>query len=136
MSSASAIVAVSRSKSRYHDQDLLLSAFCGHDACTAKEIAVEVLQWGRERYTNSPKRAFDLFKLGYLDKLDDRECRQTGKKAHTYRATDKGREHLRKVGAVVRASAIPSTVCDPAVVNVNVESFRQRLDDIKSLLVV
>ena len=132
MSSASAIVDLSRSKARYHDQDLLLAAFCGHDACTAKEIAVEVLQWGRERYTNSPKRAFDLFKLGYLDQLDDRECRQTGKRAHTFRATDKGREHLRKAGIAVIAPASPAMVCDP--VPVNIESSRRFLGDIKSLL--
>jgi len=131
MNSESSIVEISRSKTRYHDQDLLLAAFCGHDACTAKEIAVEVLEWGRERYTNSPKRAFDLFKLGYLDQLDDRECRQTGKKAHMFRATDKGREHLRKVGIVVRAAA-PALVCDPVVINV--ESSRQHLGNIKSLL--
>lgn len=129
----SAIVEISRSKRRYHDQDALLGAFIGHDGFTAKEVAVEVLDWRYEQYANAPKRAFDLQKLGYLEQLSGRECRQTGKVAHVYRATDKGREHLRKSGFVVRSSVDSMPVCEPEAVSI--ESSRRGLGDIRSLLV-
>lgn len=127
--SASAICEISRSKRRYYDQDALLGAFVGHGGFTAKEVAVEVLDWRYEQYANSPKRAFDLQKLGYLEQLEGRECRQTGKVAHTYQVTDKGREHLRKAGVAVRA-AVP--VVDEVVVSA--DAARACLGGIRSLL--
>lgn len=129
--SSSAIIEISRSKRRYHDQDALLQAFCGHDGFTAKEVAVEVLDWRYEQYSNSPKRAFDLQKLGYLEQLNGRECRQTGKVAHVYRATNKGREHLRKVGGV---EGDPVRVGYPVVVNVDPVEARNCLNGLKSIL--
>lgn len=98
MSSSASIVGLSRSRSRYHDQDALLKAFIGMSGCTAKEVAVEALDWKYEQYANSPKRAHDLQLLGYLELLDGRVCRHTGKEAHTYQVTDKGLVHLRAKG--------------------------------------
>ncbi|MFA6051547.1 MAG: hypothetical protein WC762_03055 [Methylobacter sp.] len=129
---ASSILEISRSKRRYHDQDALLRAFIGNDGFTAKEVAVEVLDWRYEQYSNSPKRAFDLQKLGYLEQLSNRECRQTSKVAHTYRVTDKGREHLRKSGFVMRSGIDPTQVC--ASPEVSVEASRKHVGDIRSLL--
>jgi hypothetical protein len=103
--SASSIVELSRSKSRYHDQDALLQAFTAMPGCTAKEVAVEALDWKYEQYANAPKRAFDLHALGYLEQLPGRVCRHTGKVAHTYRVTEKGREHLRALGLALPVSA-------------------------------
>lgn len=130
--SASAIVELSRSKRRYHDQDALLQAFVNHGGFTAKEVAVEVLDWRYEQYANSPKRAFDLQKLGYLEQLTGRECRQTGKVAHTYRATGKGLDHLRGAGRA--ASAVVYHVRDESPVAANPEDARRYLGDIRSLL--
>jgi hypothetical protein len=104
--SASSIVELSRSKSRYHDQDALLRAFAGMPGCTAKEVAVEALDWKYEQYANAPKRAFDLHALGYLEQLPGRVCRHTGKVAHTYQVTAKGMEHLRALGLSLPASAV------------------------------
>lgn len=98
MSSASSIVELSRSKSRYHDQDALLKAFISMPGSTAKEVAVEALDWKYEQYANAPKRAFDLQALGYLEQLPGKVCRHTGKHAHAYRVTDKGIAHLRGLG--------------------------------------
>jgi len=109
-SSASSIVELSRSKSRYHDQDALLKAFIGCDGWTAKEVAVEVLDWRYEQYANCPKRAFDLQALGYLEQQPGKVCRHTGKVAHTYRITDKGLDHLREDGVQVNA---PAAVVEP-----------------------
>jgi hypothetical protein len=100
-SSSHSVVEISRSKKRYQDQDALLKAFTGCPGYTAKEVAVEVLDWKYEPYANSPKRAFDLQRLGYLELLPGRECRRTGKIAHTYRMTVKGNDHLRRKGVVV-----------------------------------
>lgn len=130
--SASAIVEISRSKRRYHDQDALLHAFVGNDGFTAKEVAVEMLDWRYEQYSNAPKRAFDLQRLGYLEQLDGRECRQTRKVAHVYRVTDKGREHLTKGGIVIRQSVAVAPTINP--VAVDAESSKRCLSDIKSLL--
>lgn len=99
-SSAHSVVEISRSKKRYQDQDALLRAFSGCPGNTAKEIAVEVLDWKYEPYANSPKRAFDLHQLSYLELLPGRECRQTGKIAHTYRLTPKGSDYLIRKGFV------------------------------------
>jgi len=126
MSSASSIVELSRRKSRYHDQDALLRGFVGNAGCTAKEIAVEVLDWKYEQYANAPKRAFDLQSLGYLETLDGKVCRHTGKQAHTYRVTDKGIAHLRKVGGELpppRAESIVSAV-----------DGKQRFSDLRNIL--
>lgn len=133
MSSSSSVVEISRSKRRYHDQDALLKSYIGFGDYTAKEIAVEILDWKYEQYANSPKRAFDLFKLGYLEQLDSRECRQTGKAAHTYRITEKGMAHLRKNNLISGSSA--GAVIDAqsnskqAAVNV-----KQHFSDLKTLL--
>lgn len=113
MSSASSIVELSRRKTRYHDQDVLLKAFIDCDGWTAKEVAVEVLDWRYEKYANCPKRAFDLQALGYLEELDGKVCRQTGKVAHTYRITGKGLDHLRENGLLVNA---PSPFADKTAV--------------------
>jgi DNA-binding PadR family transcriptional regulator len=115
-SSAAAIVEISRDKSRYHDQDLLLNGFIGRDGFTAKEVAYEVLGWIKESYGNAPKRAHDLQKMGYLERLGQKVCRQSGKEAHSFRITDAGLAHLREVG-VVRQS-VPTVIRDdpPAAV--------------------
>jgi hypothetical protein len=105
-SSASSIVELSRRKSRYHDQDALLKAFIGRDGWTAKEVAVEVLDWKYEQYANSQKRASDLQGLGYLEELPGKVCRQTRKQAHSYRVTEKGLAHLRKAGLIARAQPV------------------------------
>jgi hypothetical protein len=99
--SASSIVELSRSKSRYHDQDALLKGFVGCDGWTAKEVAVEVLDWRYEQYANCPKRAFDLHRLGYLERLEGKVCRHTSKEAHTYRITERGLAHLRAIGMAI-----------------------------------
>jgi hypothetical protein len=109
--SASSIVELSRSKSRYHDQDALLKGFVGCDGWTAKEVAVEVLDWRYEQYANCPKRAFDLHRLGYLEQLQGKVCRHTNKEAHTYRITEKGLVHLREIGMAVA----PRPVDQPTV---------------------
>jgi hypothetical protein len=103
-SSASAIVEISRDKSRYHDQDLLLNGFIGRDGFTAKEVAYEVLGWIKESYGNAPKRAHDLQKLGYLEQLKQKVCRQSGKEAHSFRITAEGLAHLREAGFVRQAA--------------------------------
>jgi hypothetical protein len=130
MSSAGAIVGLSRSKRRYHDQDALLQAFCGCDGYTAKEVAVEVLDWRYEQYANAPKRGFDLQRLGYLEQLDGRECRQTGKVAHTYKTTAKGREHLCKLGLVGTVAAAP--VCDSIASDAG--NAKRHLGSLRSML--
>jgi len=106
MSSASSIVELSRRKSRYRDQDALLRAFVGCDGWTAKEVAVEVLDWRYEQYANCPKRAHDLCKLGYLEALEQRVCRFTGHEAHSYKITADGLAYLRKRGLVVQAAPV------------------------------
>lgn len=129
MSSSSSVVEISRSKSRYIDQDTLLKAFIGCDYFTAKEVAVEVLDWRYEQYANAPKRAFDLQKLGYLEELTGRVCRQTGKTAHTYRITDKGMKHLQDIGALGFAVVPPV-----AVAAVSGVDGRQALGGLRALL--
>lgn len=123
--SASAIVELSRSKQRYHDQDALLKGFIGRDGYTAKEVAVEALDWKYEQYANSPKRAFDLKSLGYLEATGQKLCRMTGKEAHSYRITDKGIEHLRGQGVSVNQAVEPPVV-DPVPVSV-----RSQLNEIR-----
>ena len=100
-----AVIEISRSKKRYQDQDALLKGFIGCEGFTAKEVAVEVLDWKYEPYANSPKRAFDLQRLGYLALLPGRVCRQTNKQAHSYKITDKGYGYLRAKGYVLAPSA-------------------------------
>lgn len=98
--SGSAINELSRSKSRYQHQDQLLLGFMRQPRSTAKEIAAEVYDWKYERYADSPKRATDLAsdKLGYLEQCDNRQCRRSGKDAHTYKITERGIAHLKKIG--------------------------------------
>lgn len=109
MSSASAINELSRSKSRYQHQDQLLQGFYMQPNSTAKEIAAEVFDWKYELYGDSPKRATDLSsdRLGYLELVGNRVCRRSGKDAHIYRITDKGIQHLQKIGLL---SAMPERV--------------------------
>jgi hypothetical protein len=133
-SSASSICELSRSKRRYHDQDALLNGFIGCGGYTAKEVAVEVLDWKYEQYANSPKRAFDLFKLGYLEQLEGRECRQSGKSAHTYRVTDKGMAHVRKHYGICKPHGSNEGLVHVSVVNADVVSAKRQLSDIKSIL--
>jgi DNA-binding PadR family transcriptional regulator len=106
-SSASAIVELSRSKSRYHDQSLLLNGFVGRDGFTAKEVAFEGLGWIKESYGNAPKRAHDLQQLGYLEQIGQKVCRQSGKEAHSYRITEAGLAHLREAGLAAQAAPMP-----------------------------
>lgn len=96
MSSNNAIVELSRSKARYKDQYALLRGYVGKDGSTAKEVAVEALNWMYDDYADCPKRAYDLFKLGYLELLENRKCRRTGKVSHTYRITGKGLDKIGK----------------------------------------
>jgi transposase len=125
--SASSIVELSRSRSRYHDQDALLRGFVSMPGSTAKEVAVEVLDWRYEQYANAPKRAHDLHLLGYLERLDGRECRHTGKVAHTYRVTDAGLAHLRGLGVDVAAPVVK-----PAAVNE--AAAKTALSDLRKIL--
>jgi hypothetical protein len=109
-SSAGAIVQLSRSKSRYHEQDLLLKGFIGCDGFTAKEVAYEGLGWVKEAYGNAPKRAHDLEKMGYLEQLGQKLCRQSCKEAHSYRITAEGLAHLRESGLLDRSAPVrPAT---------------------------
>jgi hypothetical protein len=125
--SAGSIVGLSRSKSRYHDQDALLKAFIGCDKWTAKEVAVEVLDWRYEQYANCPKRAFDLQRLGYLEQLQGKVCRHTGKEAHTYRITEKGLAHLRGLGVALPAPRVEQAVSGAASAKSGLSELRKVL---------
>ena len=109
-SSNSSVVEISRSKSRYKDLDSLLKGFIDHPPSTAKEIAVYVLGWSNERYSNAPKRCHDLMARGYLELLCGRTCMHTGKVAHTYRITDKGLEYLRGKGFLMPVAKVNNGV--------------------------
>lgn len=100
-SSAGAVVEISRSKRRYKDLDALLMGFVELPGSTAKEIAVEILGWSNERYSNAPKRCHDLHARGYLNLLDGRVCKRTRKVAHTYSITEAGLDYLRGKGFVL-----------------------------------
>lgn len=131
MSSSSGIVEISRSRTRYKNRDFLLMGFVCHDGFTAKEVAVEVLGWSNEKYSNSPKRAHDLFLLDYLSRGDTRECRQTGKQAHTFSITKKGIGYLREKGFDV--GFVPPVVA-PVVVDAGRDVGRERLRGLRDLL--
>lgn len=111
MSSESAIVKLSRSKNRYTYQDKLLRAFVDMPGSTAKEVAKQMLGWFDEPYCDSPKRAADLAseRLRYLEQVCDRVCHQTNAEAHTYRVTQRGMDHLRKIGLLAVDVARPET---------------------------
>jgi hypothetical protein len=126
-SSASSIVELSRRKSRYHDQDALLRGFVGHAGCTAKEVAAEVLDWKYDKYGDAPKRAHDLYALGYLEQLPGRVCRRTGKSAHTYRVTEKGVAHLHSLGNVLPAVSPESAAVETPVVRPDFSKLRELL---------
>ena len=128
--SAKSIVELSRRKSRYHDQDRLLSGFVHCAGFTAKEVAVEILDWRYEQYANAPKRAHDLHKLGYLEQLPGRVCRHTGKEAHTYRITAKGREHLRRKGL----SAQDRPLVDPPPSKLSESEAKNKFSEMRKLL--
>lgn len=91
-------------------------AFIKCPGCTAKEVARYLLRWNYEQYCNAPKRAFDLVRLGYLEQLDGKICRSTGKAANTYRITEHGMAHLREIGhtPVLDAPIESVQVSDPA----------------------
>jgi hypothetical protein len=127
MSSAGSIVELSRSRSRYHDQDALLRGFVALPGSTAKEVAVEVLDWRYEQYANAPKRAHDLHLLGYLERLDGRECRHTGKVAHTYRITQAGMAHLRGLGVEVVVPSAKAPVVSEATAKTALSDLRKIL---------
>lgn len=108
--SGSAINELSRSKRRYQHQDQLLLGFYHMPESTAKEVAAEYFDWKYESYADAPKRAADLSsqRIGYLELVGNRDCRRSGKSAHVYRITDRGIEHLRKVGLLsARAGSVP-----------------------------
>jgi hypothetical protein len=126
-SSAGSIVELSRSRSRYHDQDALLRGFVTMPGSTAKEVAVEGLDWRYEQYANAPKRAHDLYLLGYLERLDGRECRHTGKVAHTYRLTEAGMAHLRELGFAVVAPAVKPPAASEATAKTALSDLRKIL---------
>ncbi len=100
--STNAIVELGRSRTRYKHQDQLLLGFMRQPDSTAKEIAAEVYDWKYEKYADAPKRAADLSSkhLGYLEQLSNRQCRRSGKDAHTYRITEKGVAYLRRKGLI------------------------------------
>lgn len=130
-SSASSIVELSRRRSRYRDQDALLRGFVGNHGMTAKEVAVEVLDWKYEQYANAPKRAFDLVRLGYLELLEQKVCKHTGKEAHSYRITEKGVAHLRKDGLLRNDDVIdlPTKVASATDVGSRFSELRDILGD-------
>lgn len=125
-SSSSAVVEISRSKKRYEDLDKLLNGFFGFEGSTAKEIAVDVLGWSNERYSNAPKRCHDLHARGYLELLEGRVCRRTGKVAHTYKITQAGLDYLRKKGFALPVVSVPDLS--------NPVKARVVFSDLKSLL--
>lgn len=106
--SGSAINALSKSKTRYQHQDQLLLGFLHMPNSTAKEVAVEYHDWRYENYANASKRATDLSsdRLGYLELVGNRECRQSGKDAHIYRITERGIKHLQDVGLMGSAAPV------------------------------
>jgi len=110
--SASAVLQIGKSRSRYKHQDQLLLGFMHKPGCTAKEIATEYYDWQYEKYADAPKRASDLAsnKLQYLKQLNNRVCRRSGKEAHTYEVTDRGINHLRLIGLLSGSAVIPVAV--------------------------
>jgi hypothetical protein len=130
------VIAISADHKRFDQRDILLNGFGGHDGFTAKEVAKEVLGWADEKYGNSPKRANDLLKLGYIERLVGRRCRITAKVAHTFRLTSKGAEYLRGLGLSVSPVA-DSPVAAVAVAPVLAEakaSARDRFAGLRSAL--
>ena len=85
-----------RAGSKYNHGDDVLRGFCAMPGATVNEVAVEYFDWIRERYKNAPKRAYDLLKLGYLEQLNNRTCRFSGKDCHTFKITQRGVDYLRK----------------------------------------
>ncbi len=101
--SANALISIGkggrgRKGSKYNHQDQILSGFYRNPGFTAKEIAADVYDWKYERYADASKRAHDLFKLGYLSHGDNRECRRSGKDAHTFHITQAGIDKLIDIG--------------------------------------
>jgi len=118
--SASALVesgrgGLARSGSKFDLRDKVLIGICACPGFTINEIAVEYYDWYREPYKNAPKRARDLLKLGYIEQLDNRECRFTKKSGHTYQITDKGREYLRVNNKLPAAPVVAKPVTKPSV---------------------
>ena len=110
--SSSAIIRIGKNRTRYKHQDLLLLGFMHMPNSTAKEVAAEYHDWKYERYADAPKRAIDLSsdKLRYLQQCSNRECRRSGKDAHTYRITQRGIDHLRSNGLLSTSIATNQAV--------------------------
>jgi len=85
-----------RSGSKTSHRDQVLKGICAMPGCTVNEMAVNYYDWMREPYKNAAKRARDLVKLGYVDQLDNRKCKFSGKDCHTYRITEHGVDYLKK----------------------------------------
>lgn len=99
-SSRQALLNQRRGGKSHRMQDLLLLGFYYMPNSTAKEVAFEHHGWVKEEYGNAPKRARDLCGKNrmYIELVGNRECRQSGSDAHIYRITDRGIDHLRKIG--------------------------------------
>lgn len=116
--SASAVIAAGkggrkRKGSSYDLRDKVLIGVYALPDSTVNEIATEYYDWYREPYKNAPKRAQDLLKLGYVELLDNRTCRYTGKSSHVYRITQKGLDYLRehkKMPTLAKAKIISEEV--------------------------
>jgi hypothetical protein len=101
--SASAICGLGKSGARFIDRDLLLNGFVGHDDFTAKEVALEVLGWGRDgnhlsKFAACQQRVGENVADAYLVVSGHRVCRHSKKSAMTYRVTDEGLDRLRRQG--------------------------------------
>lgn len=129
--SAAAIVQLGRSHGRYKHQDQLLIGFMHMPGSTAKEVAKEYFDWKYEKYGDAPKRASDLAsdKLQYLRQLDNRECRSSGKEAHTYEVTERGAQYLRRKGLLLVDGV------DVVVQSVSKPSGRPSFSDLHSALI-
>ena len=94
-------------------QDRLLLCFYSMPGSTAKEAAFDLVRRiidsgcddhslvrAMELFGNSPKRARDLCgkNLQYIELIGNRECKRTGADAHIFRITQRGIDHLSKVG--------------------------------------
>jgi len=89
-----------RSGSKFDFQIKVLKGICANPGATINEISVYYFDWYRQQYASAPKRARDLVKLGFIEQLANRQCKYTGKSAHTYRITPKGIEKLKMENAM------------------------------------
>lgn len=117
-----------RANSKYNHRDEVLKGFCAMPGCTTNELSVEYFDWIRERYKNAPKRAHDLLLLGYLERLDNRTCRYSGKEGHTFKITQKGVDYLR------RNNQMPVIKKDVKEASVPVAKVKPSFADMRSAL--